>query len=246
MDQAGCFSYFVPTQRAAKVAGPRAAKGPVPPGKERLLRTAERLFAEHGIGDVSLRQISAEACNGNNSAVLYHFGSKGNLIQAIVEFRLSWLNCRRELLVQERNPQDLRSWVECFAVPVMELAEQPESHYMTFIAQLRNYGQYSFDFLPQPFNGLTLRFIDHLRGLLPDLPEPIRTIRLTQALLMCLLASSDRERCHSRQTPVLPYAVHARDLLDGLIGFLTAPVSDEALQALEGVTIPLSPPIALP
>jgi AcrR family transcriptional regulator len=229
----------VPRVQASKKSSRRT-------GKQRLLRTAERLLAEHGIGEVSLRQISAVAGNGNNSAVLYHFGSKEKLIQAIVEDRLTWLNSRREVLVQERNPHDLRTWVECFALPVMELAEQPGSHYLTFVAQLRTYGDYSFDCLPEPFHSLTFRFIDHLRALLPALPEPIRTIRLSHALMICVLASSDRERARSRKTPLMPYAVHARDLVDGLVGFLTAPVSDEALQALDGIAIPLSPPVALP
>jgi AcrR family transcriptional regulator len=229
------------------VAGAARSKAPSRrTGKERLLRTAERLFAERGIGEVSLRQISAAAENGNNSAVLYHFGSKEKLVQAIVEDRLSWLNSRREVLVQQRNPHDLRTWVECFAIPIMELAEQPGSHYLTFVAQVRTYGNYSFDCLPEPFHSLTFRFIDHLRALLPGLPEPIRTIRLSHALMICVLASSDRERARARKTPLMPYAVHARDLVDGLVGFLTAPVSEEALQALEGVTIPLSPPVALP
>jgi AcrR family transcriptional regulator len=232
-------SSHVPRVQAAKKPSRRT-------GKQRLLRTAERLLAERGIGEVSLRQISAAAGNGNNSAVLYHFGSKEKLIQAIVEDRLTWLNGRREILVQERNPHDLRTWVECFALPVMELAEQPGSHYLTFIAQLRTYGDYSFECLPEPFHSLTFRFIDHLRALLPALPEPIRTIRLSHALMICVLASSDRERARSRKTPLLPYAVHARDLVDGLVGFLTAPVSDEALQALDGTTIPLSPTVALP
>jgi AcrR family transcriptional regulator len=214
--------------------------------KDRILQTAEQLFAEHGIGDVSLRQISAASNNGNNSAVLYHFGSKENLIQAIVGHRLSWLNSRRESLIQEGNPQDLRSWVECFVEPVMELAEQPDSHYLTFVAQLRHYGRYSFDCLPEPLNSLTHRFIDHLRALLPGLPEPIRTIRLSHALTICVLASSDRERARDRRTPVMPYSIHARDLVDGLIGFLTAPVSAEALATLDGLKIPLAPTVALP
>jgi hypothetical protein len=85
---------------------------------------------------------------------------------------------------------------------------------------------------------------------LPELPEPIRTIRLSRALMICVVASSSRERARSRETPLLPCTVQARDLVDGPVGFVTGPVSDEALdealRALEGVTIPLSPPVALP
>ncbi|MDU0294099.1 TetR family transcriptional regulator, partial [Saccharothrix longispora] len=46
----------------------------------RLLAAAERLFAERGLYAVSNRQISAEAGQGNNAAVGYHFGTKADLV----------------------------------------------------------------------------------------------------------------------------------------------------------------------
>jgi hypothetical protein len=48
--------------------------------KERLLRTAERLFALRGIDAVSMRSICAEAGQRNNTALQYHFGDKQNLV----------------------------------------------------------------------------------------------------------------------------------------------------------------------
>ena len=83
-----------------------------PSSKEQIVLTAERLFAEHGIDGISLRQIGQAAGNANNSAVQYHFGTKDNLIQAIFEYRLPYLTRRRELLVAERRPASLRSWLE--------------------------------------------------------------------------------------------------------------------------------------
>ena len=50
--------------------------GPAPTTALQLLLAAERLFAEHGLAGVSLRQISIEAGSSNNSAIRYHFGSK--------------------------------------------------------------------------------------------------------------------------------------------------------------------------
>lgn len=55
--------------------------------RELLLRTAERLFAEHGIAAVSLRQINREAGQRNHSAVHYHFGDKMGLLQALCDER---------------------------------------------------------------------------------------------------------------------------------------------------------------
>ena len=51
--------------------------------RRRILETAERMFAEHGVFSVSNRQISDEAGLGNNTAVSYHFGSKADLLRAI-------------------------------------------------------------------------------------------------------------------------------------------------------------------
>src|SRR5260221_13402913 len=44
-----------------------------------ILAAAERLYADRGFGDVTLRDIVAEA-NVNLAAVNYHFGSTGELI----------------------------------------------------------------------------------------------------------------------------------------------------------------------
>ena len=51
--------------------------------KEKILDTAERLIGEQGYAATSLRQIIAEA-GVNLAAVHYHFGSKEDLLDAVV------------------------------------------------------------------------------------------------------------------------------------------------------------------
>jgi AcrR family transcriptional regulator len=204
-----------------------------PSSKEQIVLTAERLFAEHGIGGVSLRQIGQAAGNANNSAVQYHFGTKDNLIQAIFEYRLPYLTRRRELLVAERRPSTLRSWLECYLMPPLEQAEQPDSWYLTFVTQLHRCDRARLlDRIPPSARALTEEFFDRLRGLLA-IPEPVCSNRIAQALTMFLHACADREAERACGNPLLPYAVHMRDLLDGLAGFLLAPVSTETVAALE-------------
>ncbi|MFQ5787015.1 MAG: TetR/AcrR family transcriptional regulator [Thermodesulfobacteriota bacterium] len=66
--------------------------------KERLLDTAERLFAEKGVKETSVRKITREA-GSNLASVNYHFGSKYGLIRAVIVRRIEPLNMRRfELL----------------------------------------------------------------------------------------------------------------------------------------------------
>lgn len=206
-----------------------------PSTKEQIVRAAEQLFAERGIEGVSLRQIGAAAGNGNNSAVQYHFGSKDQLIRAIFEYRLPYLHERRRMLVARLHPNDLRSWVECYMLPILEQGEQEGSNYLSFVARLQQYGRrYLLGSLAEEFQHSTQNFHEQVRSLLPHIAEPLRTHRITQALAFSVHAAADRERAQAGGLHVLPFAVHVHDLLDGLVGFLESPVSPHALAALEG------------
>src|SRR5258707_14378168 len=59
-----------------------------------ILAAAERLYAERGFSDVTLRDIVAEA-SVNLAAVNYHFGSKDELIAALFVSRSLALNRER-------------------------------------------------------------------------------------------------------------------------------------------------------
>ena len=72
--------------------------------KEQIVLAAERLFAERGYEGVSLREIGAAAGSGNNSAVQYHFGSKEQLVVAIFENRLTYIDDRRAILIAQLEP----------------------------------------------------------------------------------------------------------------------------------------------
>jgi AcrR family transcriptional regulator len=210
----------------------------IPPStKEQIVRTAERLFACHGLDGVSLRQIGAASGNGNNSAVQYHFGSKERLVRAIFEFRLPYLSERRRTLIASRRPDDLRSWLECYVLPILEQGEQDGSHYLGFISMLHQHARRDLlDRVPADLLEPTEMFRDRVGDLLGCVPEPLRSHRITQALIFSVHATADRERARAHDFVVLPFAVHVADLLDGLVGFLEAPTSPAALAALEDTT----------
>lgn len=77
---------------------------------ERILDTAEVLFAQKGFAETSLRAITSKA-GVNLAAVNYHFGSKEALIQAIFERFLapfcSELGERITQMVDDGEPVDL-------------------------------------------------------------------------------------------------------------------------------------------
>lgn len=51
--------------------------------REKLIRAAERLMAEHGITAVGLQEIQRAADQRNRSAIAYHFGDRDGLVEAI-------------------------------------------------------------------------------------------------------------------------------------------------------------------
>ncbi len=65
-----------------------------PDTRERLLDAAEALFAELGVGATSLRAVTKSA-EANLAAVHYHFGSKEELLAAVVERRVRPINEER-------------------------------------------------------------------------------------------------------------------------------------------------------
>lgn len=62
-------------------------EGKALPTRERLLETAERLFAERGVEAVSVRDIT-QAAKANLNAINYHFGTKEELITEVFTRRL--------------------------------------------------------------------------------------------------------------------------------------------------------------
>jgi AcrR family transcriptional regulator len=207
----------------------------VPPStKEQIVLTAERLFAERGLEGVSLRQIGAAAGNGNHSVVQYHFGSRDQLVRAIFEYRLTHLDDRRRMLMARRRPDDLRSAVECYVLPILEQGEQEGSHYLSFVAMLQQYAdRRMFEAMPEHLQVSTEGFRDQISALLADIPEPLRSHRISEAIAFSVHASARRERAQTAGLRVLPFALHVTDLLDALVGFLSAPVSAAAHAALE-------------
>src|SRR5690606_8683349 len=68
--------------------------------RDAILDAAERLFAEQGHDNTSMRQIT-QAAGVNLSAVNYHFGSKYALVDAVFQRRLDALTDERLRILDE-------------------------------------------------------------------------------------------------------------------------------------------------
>lgn len=95
--------------------------------RERLLDTAERLFAERGFAATSVRDITA-AAGCNLAAVNYHFGGKSNLyreafLRGLTVLREQRLAALREIMGRRPAPsvaEALRVFATAFVAPLHE------------------------------------------------------------------------------------------------------------------------------
>ncbi len=98
--------------------------------KDKILDSAESLFAEHGFEATSLRAITSSA-DVNLAAVNYHFRSKDELIRAVFARRIGPLNrSRLEALkscleATEDGPPDLEEVIRAFVRPVLLMRREP-------------------------------------------------------------------------------------------------------------------------
>src|SRR6266852_9905037 len=94
--------------------------------KQRILDSAERLFAEHGSEATSLRNIIADA-KVNLAAIHYHFHSKEALLEAVMIRRLEPINQERLRLLDacEQNANGgrppLEAVLEAFIAPAVRV-----------------------------------------------------------------------------------------------------------------------------
>ena len=93
--------------------------------KDRILGAAEELFAQHGFGGTSLRQVTSRA-DVNIAAVNYHFGSKENLVNEVFRRRMDEMSAQRLARLrtaQELHPGQLEPILAAFVEPALALAQ---------------------------------------------------------------------------------------------------------------------------
>ena len=90
--------------------------------RERLLDSAEALFAEHGVDRVSLRQIGRHAGQHNTSTMQYHFGSREALLRALFDRHIALIDRRHHAYLDRcvDRPPTLSCLVEALVRPIAE------------------------------------------------------------------------------------------------------------------------------
>ena len=155
-----------------------------PSARETLLDTAERLFAEHGLEGTSLRSINGEA--GLSSAALhYHFGTKGALVESLLERQMPALMDRRgELLAAlDARPEQTttREVLSALLEPQVDLLEhggEPGIRYIRLIHRLQADGDLDFGYVTERWPGGVSLLVPLLGRANPTLPQPLVERRL--------------------------------------------------------------------
>lgn len=199
--------------------------------REAILTAAERLFAEHGVNSVSNRQISEAAGQGNNTAVGYHFGTKIDLVRAIVRRHAEPIEQARErMLADIGDSTDLRDWVACLVRPSIEHLTDlgTPTWYARFVAQVMTDPTLRDILVDESLTVPSLlTAIDRLNRCLPDLPAVVRQERGDMARHLILQMPAERERAiaDGRPTPRATWHDAATGLVDAVVGLYSAPVT---------------------
>jgi len=93
--------------------------------RERLLDAAAREFAEHGVWNASLIEVTRRAGQRNRAALRYHFGSREAVLCAVLERHVEFLAHREGELLAKALPtsaDDVGAVVEAIVRPAAELA----------------------------------------------------------------------------------------------------------------------------
>jgi AcrR family transcriptional regulator len=193
-----------------------------------LLATAERLYAQHGVAEVSNRQVAECAGQANNSAVAYHVGTKTDLVMAVARAHSEPMDViRAGMLDAAAGSADLRDHLACLVLPLIRhLAELGvPSWYARFAAQLDTDPALRAQVMAQSASTPVMRrAIDAVRAHFPDLPPHVITLRVQMARHALLHTCAEHERALAEgDTPALDWTQIGDLVLDALVGLYTAP-----------------------
>jgi AcrR family transcriptional regulator len=198
--------------------------------RDLLLDAAARLYAERGIGNVSIAEIVRAADQRNTSAVHYHFGSRDEVLRALLARHVPAIAERRhQLLVEARaRPDDARSAAEAIVRPVTEFAQRGwrERAYLQIGSEMTG----AVDRTTPEIRDLLAQTEGHqawalLRRRCRGVPTDLWRVRREICIAFIGRAAADRARRLDRGDPgdVLTDDRFVDNLIDMVMGAMTAP-----------------------
>ncbi len=200
----------------------------------KLIRAAEELFSEYGIGAVSLRQINRHAGQRNATALQYHFGTRGALVAAILARHRADVEPRRHALLDrfEADGGDLRALAFALVVPEASKLTDRDGGcaYLRIIAELVQRPDRPLD--PSDPES-PQESIHRWRRLVADwIPElAVRRLHRRFSAIRILFTELGRRAQDPERRDHELFVSHLVDLIAAI---LAAPVSEETERLLKG------------
>jgi AcrR family transcriptional regulator len=203
--------------------------------RQHLIDAATRAFAEHGVHNASLLEITRQAGQRNRGAVHYHFGSREGMLVAVLESEADFLAPREHelLAVAEARPDDdVASVFEAVVRPSVELAETGWRGrcFLQIVAQLidQESGGTSPDVQAALNRTGGVEVYDLLQRRLPPMSDRIRDERITLVTTFLLRSIADRARALDHDPDgagrrQLPTEEFVRNLIAMVTAMITAP-----------------------
>lgn len=179
-------------------------------GAAALKRAAIRLFAEHGVDGVTVREIARAAGQRNPAAVGYHFDTKEALVRELVADGAKIIDARRnarlDALESAGGPSSVREVIEVIIFPALDVAASgPDDCYLRFTHILNmTHRDLFMDAVGSRWNRGYQRCLTHLRRLMPAMTAAMASQRLVflgtyvaQVLALRQATMADTRRPHA-------------------------------------------------
>jgi AcrR family transcriptional regulator len=168
--------------------------------KNKILDAAEGLFAEKGFNGTSLREITSRA-EVNLAAVNYHFGSKKELIKAVMSRYMNELSPRLEsslkIVCDSETKPNLVEVFSAFIEPLLSLNKFQENGTSNFLQLLgRGYTDsqgFLRWFLTTEYPNVISSFVEAVQKAYPELTaeEMFWRLHFTMGTVVFTMSSSD-------------------------------------------------------
>ncbi len=217
--------------------------------RARLIAAAEQLFAERGIDSVSMNEVQRAAGQKNKSALQYHFGTKEQLIEAILEKHVPGIELRRHEILDALEAEgriEVRELMKALVVPLFEKLDDPDGGraYVSIYAQLvgspAGSDRWRNAMTTNRGAGRLMRLLDRV---VPPLPEPVRMARYLMVTELLFHGISDFGRLSTTAPPLFSpssRALFVSTLVDVLAAVTSASASAETLALATPPTSPTS------
>jgi AcrR family transcriptional regulator len=196
-----------------------------------LMRAAEQLFAQQGVDRVSLREIAIAAGQRNVSAATYHFGSKRELIEAILErhslpIQASW---RPLLASEEASRVSLPQLLDAVVRPLVEKIDDADGGrcYLELCAELVASRSFPMMGMRIATSSEAVEIAKRIAERGPPVPPMIRVVRSTRLAALIYGSIGDYLRLITHGVEI-PRSLFVVDLVNVLVAAVQAEAPRDA------------------